>query len=101
MKYTAHVPVEQYGFVEVEADSLLEVTQAYNDTKKMFLSGAGALQKEFNDWFDTYRLTGKAGSADVWASMTKEQQYAINELKKSFKRVLSNDMESEVKNDKN
>lgn len=36
MKYTIHVPSEQYGYVEVHCDSLVEAKTEYDNVKKVF-----------------------------------------------------------------
>lgn len=81
-----HVPVEEYGFVEADAETADEARTLYSEVKEMFKHGEGLGHKEWITALDSYLNDGII-SADNYADMSKAQQYVIQELKKSFKRV--------------
>ena len=92
--YKLHIPTEQYGFCEVEMpqDTPPEALKFAYDTIKGAFSGNvdGIPQKEFNAEIDRY-LTEHTLNADSYTNMSKAQQYVIQELKKSFKRINKED----------
>lgn len=88
MKYTAHVPVEQYGFIEVELDGTAEdIAYEYQKVAKAFKGGAGIDSSKFNEVLDEYLSTGKVqNGGDVWEDMSELQRAIFQEIKKSIKR---------------
>lgn len=88
MKFKAHVPVEQFGFIEAETDSVDEVIGVYRDIQVMFSPGKGLPHKQWCVWLDGY-LNGKPGSVDEWSQMDATQKATIQEIKKAFKRIKS------------
>lgn len=90
MKYLAHVPTEQYGFISIEVEGTAEeAVQAYKELQEAFKGGSGLPTKEFNAWLDSY-LEGKPGSVNEWEQMSTVQKLVINEIKKSRKRTNEN-----------
>jgi Fic family protein len=90
MKYKIHVPVEQYGFVEIETE--VEITPedlklAYDEVKQSFTTnGTGVDAKTFNEAIDRY-LTDGTGETETYVRMSREQQSVFQEIKKSLKRI--------------
>lgn len=92
MKYLAHVPTEQYGYVSVEVEGTAqEAVEAYRELVgawKGEQGGAGIDPKTFNKFLDEYLTTGKiTGAGDVWEDLSKVQQVVFSEIKKSYKRT--------------
>ena len=90
MKYTAHVPTEQFGFISIELEGTAEeAVQAYKELAQTYKGGAGISSKEFNDFLDVYVSTGHPpeGGLQVWEQMDEKQKHVVNELKKLFKRL--------------
>lgn len=86
MKYLAHVPTEQYGFISVEVEgSPEEAVEAYKALQGAWQPGPGLSDSQFNAWLDSY-LAGKPGTVDEWSQMSDKQKVVINEIKKSRKR---------------
>jgi hypothetical protein len=90
MKYTGHVPTEQYGFisVELEADGPEEAVQAYKALQDAFKGGTGLSTKEWCLFIDCYVSTGKPpdNGLELWENMDDRQRWMINEIKKCIKR---------------
>jgi hypothetical protein len=86
-KYLAHVPVEQYGFIEVQDETVEDVITAYKAVQEAWKGGTGLPAREFCTFMDTYLSTGKPGSIDDWAVMDEKQKFVINEVKKCLKRI--------------
>lgn len=88
MKYTLHVPVEQYGFIQV--DDIPTREEAILEYKKVAADfiNEGLDPKEFNaildDLLDDRSISGDPGSIE---KMSPAQRFVINEIKKSFKRT--------------
>jgi len=90
MKYTAHVPVEQYGFISVEIDGTPEeAVEAYEGLKKASQGGVGLPNKEWNRFLDCYVFTGKPPEDGIalWEAMDSRQRDIVNEVKKVLKRA--------------
>lgn len=87
MKNLLRVPTkEKFAFIEFEFEgSPDEAIEEYNRVTGLVRCGAGL--PTFNEWYDNYRTTGKAGTAEDWEQMTDLEKYAVNELKKSLKRT--------------
>lgn len=87
MKYLAHVPVEQYGFISAEGDNLEEVLNEYSQIKRLVV-GEGISEKEWTTLLDEYLTTGKVtNGGDVWEHMSDFQRAVCQEIKKSLKRT--------------
>lgn len=88
MKTTIRIPTEQYAFVEieVEAENPEEVKQKYDEIKSAFNEVPDLPQKEWNRVLDRY-LNEATMESEEYYSLSPRQQYLIQELKKSFKRV--------------
>lgn len=64
MKYLAHVPIEQYGFISVEIEGTAhEAVSAYKELVEANKGGTGLTNGQFNKWLDGY-LAGKPGSVE-------------------------------------
>lgn len=89
MKYTCHVPIEQYGFISAEVEGTAEdAVRAYDEIAKAAKSGNGIPSKDFNHIYDHYRLKGSILAADVplCEDMSKEQKASLGDLKRSLNR---------------
>lgn len=89
-----HIPVEQYGFVEVELphDTTFERTKLVYDSFKSAFGITPASseyyalkEKNFNEIVDGY-LLGKI-NADDYAELTFIQQQVIQTIKRSLARI--------------
>ncbi len=87
-----HIPVESFGFVEIKVKgSTTEIIEAYRSLKRANEKPQGELQsKEFNAALDEYMETNvlKDG-VEIYNKMSPDQQFTIQEIKKSFKRIKS------------
>lgn len=92
MKYEAEltIPAEQYGNIRPKVTGTAEeIVAAYREfAEALRPKPVNAMpSKQFNEIYDAYRLTGKMqDGGDFWEELSPQQQYAINELKKSFNR---------------
>lgn len=88
-----HIPTEQYGFIEVECNSLIEA-KMYSDESKALWSqetplGGALTVKEWNSTLDQY-LTLNTIDSEIYEKLSPKQQGLIQEIKKSISRVLRN-----------
>jgi len=85
MKWIYHIPTEQYGFVEVEADG--EYEAGYNTLAKKVRGegGTGIPELDFTRLIDRYCETGSMLSEE-YEALNDKQQYTIQTYKKQFKR---------------
>lgn len=83
-KYKAHVPVEQYGFIEVESQNLDEVVDEYNRLKTVFEAKDGLNQLDWARVRNKYITTGEI-DVEVFEQLSRFQRSIINEVKKTFK----------------
>lgn len=95
MKIKLHIPTEQYGFVEVEAEanSVEEAIEAYKATKSPELPDVASLganggldTKEWQRTLDGYLSLGTMPS-DVYERMSVNQKQFVQEIKRAFKRI--------------
>lgn len=90
MKITYHIPTEQYGFVEIEAEGSLGESDSYETVKAFVVPKAspeeGLDQKEWNTALDGY-LTLNTMPSEVYERMSLKQKGLIQEIKKSIKRL--------------
>lgn len=103
MKYTIHVPVEQYGFVEVENDNFStpeEIEEAYRETKEAFSekSGSGLPKKEFDQFLDNYLMEARTSLSD-YEKMDEAQISIIQTIKRSKARIKRLMADQELIND--
>lgn len=94
MKYLAHIPTEQYGFIEFEMEgSTDEAVQQYEDVKKAINkeAGPGLGQREWCRFMDVYVSTGSPpeDGMSLWQDMDMQQRITVNEVKKTMKRLTS------------
>jgi hypothetical protein len=90
MKITHHIPTEQFGFTEVEVEGTDKMT--YEEAKLAYglpiESGEGLDAKSFNDSLDEYLMTNSlTNGANLYQSMSKEQQMIFQTIKRSLKRI--------------
>ena len=92
MKYTVHVPVEQYGFIsaEWEGDDPKASYEAYNAIAEAFKPAPvnSLPDKEFNAVVDEY-LTKKTitNGHEAYEKMSPKQQDIIQAIKRSYQRL--------------
>lgn len=88
MKYTCHVPIEQFGFIAVEVEGGPDdALEAYRGVQRQLGANPGLGAKEWNAWLDLYLSNKTAGPVEEWELMSTEQKITINEIKKAFKRL--------------
>lgn len=94
MKYTIHVPVEQYGFVGIETDDESgiittpgKVAELYRDIQNGFKFGDGLPEITFREIFDKVMdkeaINGDPGILD---GMNSHQRFCIDQARKWRKR---------------
>lgn len=97
MKTTLHIPMEQFGFLEVEIDEpkIADLTERINlyrsisEAAKQQSSTIGIPDLEFREIYDEFFTSGSIiGDPGIIEKMSKEQQKSINDLKKAFKRHI-------------
>ena len=86
MKYTAHVPVEQYGFIEVEADSAEDVITEYRSIKRRYEGGAGIGVKALAKVLAEYCKTGSIVNGHEYEFSAAEASL-VNEVKKLLRKT--------------
>jgi len=85
MKYTAHIPVEQYGFISVETDSAEDAIHEYRSIKRLFAGGAGNGMKAFATIVAEYCTTGGIiNGGDI--EFSENEQLLLAELKKIMRK---------------
>ena len=80
-KYTAHIPSEQYGFIEIEGENRDDVIQEYFAIKSIFEDREGHNQNEWAKIRRNFLNTGEL-SVEDFENCNKAQRYFINEVKK-------------------
>ena len=90
MKYTIHVPVEKYGFIQVDdVPSREEAVLEYKRVAKDFTDGAGVPDAEWREILDEYLTSGKLqNGGDFYENLSLAQKFVLNEIKKSNKRTV-------------
>ncbi len=92
MKIDLHVPVEQYGFVNVNFET--ESDDYANISKEAYDAVADAFKvrpenilptDEWND-FISKQLKGEKLDVNVWEQMSPQQKWCVNEIKKAKNR---------------
>ncbi len=90
MKYTLHVPVEQYGFVAVEFERGEQpggdIAELYREVSSAFKTQAGVPPKEYNTFIDSM-LLGESNHIDVWEKLSDDQRDAAQVIKRALKRI--------------
>ena len=99
MKTLYHIPTEQYGFIEVEAD--VYDTRSYEDVKALYIKSItppnspnspemGIPTKEFNQALDEFLTTNTLkDGANLYEQMSLPQRSVFQEIKKSLARISS------------
>lgn len=89
MKYTAHVPVEQYGFVSVEwEDEKIDAKDVYDRIANQFKpQPVNELPAKEMDEFVQKMLEGEANHIEMYERMSKSQQNLIQIIKRAIKRI--------------
>ena len=88
MKYTLHVPVEQYGFIQVDDIETREQAVAEYKMVNADFQSQGLPEEDWkailDDLLEDQSISGDPGSLEL---MSPAQRYVVNEIKKSFKRL--------------
>ena len=86
--YTIHVPVEQYGFIEAEFDTVHGAIQGYQEVKRAWdkPESTGLDTKNWQRVLDTYLVSNSMYEEDM-NDMSDRQRLLINEIKKSLNRI--------------
>lgn len=100
MKTIYHVPIEQFGFIEIEDSGWIGLSEigiatcirqyrAISEAAKQQSSNIGIPDAEFREIYDEFFTSGSIiGDPGIIEKMSKEQQKSINDLKKAFKRHI-------------
>lgn len=86
MKYTGHVAIGQYEFIEVEGESLEEVSEACRAIKREWGGADGLPDKEFNAFLDR-QLTGEDNHIEEYEKCSDMQKVIIQAIKRALKRI--------------
>lgn len=104
MKITYRIPTKApYGYVEIETEKALDgntIDTAYDaidDLERIMdrQSGSGLANTYWNTVLDGY-INGKPLESDQYYSMSPQQQFVIQELKKAFKRIKNKNGETDI-----
>lgn len=94
MKYTIHVPVEQYGYVEGTYDTIPGAIEGYREVSKAWKAPVepenGLNLKDWQQALDSYLMTGRLTEEQI-TGMSDKQKGLINEIKKSLARIKAKD----------
>lgn len=92
MKVELHIPVEQYGFIALQAEDLSAEATAgiYREYSQAFKPQAGLSVKEFNACVDRY-LTDGTGETEKYMAMSPAQKETIQCIKRAYKRLEGKD----------
>lgn len=88
MKYTLHVPVQEYGFIEAEVEGTVEdAAKEYRAIRKAYILDSGKSEKEYREIYDAV-AQGEAinGDPGMLSELSIAQKYSINDIKKYIKR---------------
>ena len=85
MKYKAHIPTEEYGFLEIEGDNFEEVWTEY-DRVTAIRDKDGWNQLDWAKIRDRYLATGEITPEDT-EGCNRWQRLVINEIKKGIRRI--------------
>lgn len=89
MNTKIHLPTGDFAFIEQELFCTPEeAVEAFKALQRAYKpeAGEGLTPKEWNTVLDGYLNEGTM-NADIYASMNAQQQFVIQEIKKSSKRV--------------
>lgn len=102
MKIKLHIPTEQYGFVEIEAESNPKIEQVIQDSIELYNlarspklpsneSYGGEVGLDPKAWrmaLDEFLETGELkDGTNLYEKMSHEQKVVMQEIKKAFKRI--------------
>ena len=83
MKYLAHVPVEQYGFISVEVEGTAsDIWDAYQGIASQIKFGNGMPEKEFTKLFDAVAQGNSVSGDPGMPELNAFQRFAIGEARK-------------------
>ena len=95
MKYQFQiVGAQQFEYImgECEATDPKDAVASYYALKRAYHEGGGLPSKEFNAVYDQLIVKGNiTGDPGITGKMSQAQQFALNELKKSLKRLKTNE----------
>jgi hypothetical protein len=99
MKYKAHVPTEQYGFIEAvfNQEEGRNPADVYAELSAMFKPREGLDEKEFNAFIDA-QLLGDSNHIDMYEKASTEQKKIIQTIKRALKRIEARQAKSEGAN---
>lgn len=88
MKFTVHLPTEQYGFCEAEfeADDLNVAAHNYRQLADVFKVKSGLDSKLFDAFIDK-QISGGTNHIEEYNAMSPDQQAVVQLLKRSMKRI--------------
>jgi hypothetical protein len=91
MKATLRVPTETYAYIEIETEveSPEEAVAEYRRLAKLYKSGTGLPDKDYNRILDAYIWENKGMQVTEWEAMNEDQQFLVQAIKRSRKRFLS------------
>jgi hypothetical protein len=81
-----HIPTEQYGYCEIDCETLEEAKDRYLEAKYIFTEKEGLDDKNWRRVLDRY-LSENTMSPDEYDQMSNEQRRTVQEIKRSFARI--------------
>lgn len=90
-KITYRIPTgDDFAFIEIESDLAdeFDIVGKYHDLIQAFKPKTGLPDKEWRELIDTYLWTNDGINSEEYALLNKEQQWMVQEVKKSKKREL-------------
>jgi hypothetical protein len=94
MKYTIHVPVEQYGYIEGTYDTIPGAIEGYREISKAWKAPVepenGLNLKDWQKTLDNYLMTGRI-DGEAYEKMSDKQKGLIGEVKRSLTRIKAKD----------
>lgn len=92
MKFTGHVAIGQYEYMEVEGESQEEVSEACRAIQREWGAADGIPDKEMNPVIDKMLLGETVeGGIEIYEKMNSTQKYAVQTLKRALKRLEARD----------
>ena len=97
-KYELRVPTsEQYAYISCSFEGTHEeAVEEYKQLTQLVKGGTGLSYLDFNEALDRYLWGDESMEAETYVAMSPEQQFVIQNIKKSRKRINYTNPKGEV-----